>query len=321
MTPVALQFVLLLGGLIGVVVCAKIFLNGAVGAAQRFGIPEFIVGSIIVAIGTSAPELAINVAASLQSAGDVIASNIVGSNIVNLGLGIGLAGLLVKYQCPSMAYLKAAVIGLLGTVFLLLVTLISGPSLEVAIFGRAVAIVLFAGFVGFTVWTLRNPDCEDDEEDLSGISQSMSIIIPYLIVGAIGMSFFANITVINAVDVAAALGIPDVVIGATIIAAGGSLPEVVSCIEAARMKRSNIVIGNIVGSQIFNIFGILGISGLVASFEYSRGIAIDIGFLLVMTVIWLASFKIASVRRVVGPALLGTYLMYACYLVWLALAG
>jgi len=181
--------------------------------------------------------------------------------------------------------------------------------------------VLFAGFIGFTVWTLRNPDCADDEEDLSSISQSMSIIIPCLIVGALGMSLFANITVTNAVGVATALGIPDVVIGATIIAAGGSLPEVISCIEAARMKRSNIVIGNIVGSQIFNIFGILGVSGLVASFEYSRGIAIDIGFLLVMTLIWLASLKLAPVRRVVGPALLGTYLMYACYLVWLALAG
>ena len=321
MSEVTLQFVLLLGGLIGVVVCAKIFLNGAVGAAQRFGIPEFIVGSIIVAIGTSAPELAINVAASLQSAGDVIASNIVGSNIVNLGLGIGLAGLLVKYQCPSMAYVKAAVIGLLGTVFLLLVTLMSGPSPEMAVFSRSIAIVLFAGFIGFTVWTLRNPDCEDDEEDLSDISQSMSIIIPCLIVGALGMSLFANITVTNAVGVATALGIPDVVIGATIIAAGGSLPEVISCIEAARMKRSNIVIGNIVGSQIFNIFGIFGVSGLVASFEYSRGIAIDIGFLLVMTLIWLASFMLVPVRRLVGPALLGTYLMYACYLVWLVLAG
>ena len=75
------------------------------------------------------------------------------------------------------------------------------------------------------------------------------------------------------------------------------------------------------GSQIFNIFGILGVSGLVASFEYSRGIAIDIGFLLVMTLIWLASFMLVPVRRLVGPALLGTYLMYACYLVWLVLAG
>jgi cation:H+ antiporter len=135
------------------------------------------------------------------------------------------------------------------------------------------------------------------------------------------MSFFADLTVTNAVGVATALGIPDVVIGATIIAAGGSLPEVISCIEAARMKRSNIVIGNIVGSQIFNIFGILGISGLVASFEYSRSIAVDVSFLLVMTLIWLASFKFAPVRRVVGPVLLGTYLLYAVYLVRLALAG
>lgn len=322
LSTATLQLVMLFGGLVGVVVCAKVFLNGAVGAAHRFGIPEFIVGSIIVAIGTSAPELAINVAASLQSAGDVIASNIVGSNIVNLGLGIGIAGLLVSYNCPSKAYVKAAVIGLVGTVFLLIVTLTSGPSPEVAMFTRTIAMILFTGFVCFTIWSLRNADHEDDgDDDMSGVSKSMMVIVPCLIVGAVGMSFFADVTVTNAVGVATALGIPDVVIGATIIAAGGSLPEVISCIEAARMKRSNIVIGNIVGSQIFNIFGILGISGLVGAFDYSRGIAVDVGFLLVMTLIWLASFKFAAIRRVVGPVLLGTYLLYAVYLVRLALAG
>lgn len=319
LSTAALQLVMLIGGLIGVVVGAKVFLNGAVGAAHRFGIPEFIVGSIIVAIGTSAPELAINIAASLQSAGDVIASNIVGSNIVNLGLGIGLAGFLVKFKCPRKVYVKAAIIGLVGTVFLLVVTLTSGPSPEVAVFTRAVAVLLFTGFVCFTIWSLRNSD-EADEDEISDASQSMLIIVPCLIVGAAAMSFFANVTVTNAVGVATALGIPDVVIGATIIAAGGSLPEVISCIEAARMKRSNIVIGNIVGSQIFNIFGILGVSGLVASFEYSRSIAVDVSFLLIMTLIWLASFKFDAVRRVVGPVLLGTYLLYAVYLVRLALA-
>lgn len=324
MSIVTLQFVMLLGGLIGVVVCAKFFLNGAVGAAQRFGIPEFIVGSIIVAIGTSAPELAINVAASLKSAGDVIASNIVGSNIVNLGLGIGLAGFLVKYQPPSKAYVIAAVIGLLGTIFLLVVTLTSGPSPEVAAFNRTIAMILFAGFLGFTMWSLCTTDdetCEVEDEDVPSVSHSMHVIIPCLIGGALGMSFFADVTVTNAVGVATALGIPDVVIGATIIAAGGSLPEVISCIEAARMKRSKIVIGNIVGSQIFNIFGILGVSGLVGSFTYSRGIAIDLSFLLVMTLIWLASFKFAAIRRVVGPVLLGTYLLYAAYLIRLALVS
>ena len=239
MSTATLQLVMLIGGLVGVVVCAKIFLNGAVGAAQRFGIPEFIVGSIIVAIGTSAPELAINVAASLQSAGDVIASNIVGSNIVNLGLGIGIAGLLVSYDCPSKAYVKAAIIGLVGTVFLLIVTLTSGPSPEVAMFTRTISVILFTGFVCFTIWSLRNSDDDGaDDDDMSCVSKSMMVIVPCLIVGAVGMSFFADVTITNAVGVATALGIPDVVIGATIIAAGGSLPEVISCIEAARMKRS-----------------------------------------------------------------------------------
>lgn len=313
---------MLIGGLIGVVVGAKIFLNGAVGAAHRFGIPEFIVGSIIVAIGTSAPELAINVAASLQSAGDVIASNIVGSNIVNLGLGLGLAGLLVRYRETNTAYMKAAVIGLVGTLFLLVVTLVSGPAPNVAMFTRPIAFILVAGFVAFTVWSLCNSDeTEDDDEEVPEVSHSLLIIVPCLIAGAFAMSFFADVTVTNAVGVATVLGIPDVVIGATIIAAGGSLPEVISCIEAARMKRSNIVIGNIVGSQIFNIFGILGVSGLVGSFAYSRSIAVDLSFLLIMTLIWLVSFKVVSVRRVVGPVMLFTYALYAAYLIRLALAG
>ena len=320
MSTATFQLVMLFGGLIGVIVCAKIFLNGAVGAAQRFGIPEFIVGSIIVAIGTSAPELAINVVASLKSAGDVIASNIVGSNIVNLGLGIGLAGFLVKYQPPSQSYVIAAVIGLIGTLFLLAVTLTSGPSAEIAMITRTIAMILFAGFLGFTIWSLCTSDSGDcDDDEVPSVSHALYVIIPCLIAGAAGMSFFADVTVTNAVGVATALGIPDVVIGATIIAAGGSLPEVISCVEAARMRRSNIVIGNIVGSQVFNILGILGVSGLVGTFTYSRGISVDIGFLVVMTIIWLASFKIAPVRRVVGPVLLGVYVLYAIYLVRLAL--
>lgn len=313
---------MLFGGLVGVVICAKIFLNGAVGAAHRFGIPEFIVGSIIVAIGTSAPELAINVAASLQSAGDVIASNIVGSNIVNLGLGIGLAGLFVKFQSPNKAYIKATIIGLVGTLFLLLVTLISGPTPEVAFFSRSVAIILFTGFICFTIWSLRNSDDDcGDEEEMPASSTAMMVILPCLVIGALGMSFFANVTVTNAVGVATLLGIPDVVIGATIIAAGGSLPEVISCIEAARMKRSNIVVGNIVGSQIFNIFGILGVSGLVSAFEFSRSIAVDLTFLTVMTLVWLVSFYVPLIRRVIGPVMLVTFMLYGVYLVGLALNG
>ncbi|MEP4309714.1 MAG: hypothetical protein ABJ364_08200, partial [Lentilitoribacter sp.] len=179
MSTVALQLLMLIGGLVGVVVGAKIFLKGAVGAAHRFGIPEFIVGSIIVAIGTSAPELAINIAASLKSAGDVIASNIVGSNIVNLGLGIGLAGLFVNYQATSTAYLKAASIGLIGTIFLLGVTLISGTAHDMAMFTRTVAVILVAGFIAFTVWSLSSScETEEDDDDVPEASSSLAIIVP-----------------------------------------------------------------------------------------------------------------------------------------------
>jgi len=309
-----LSLALLVGGLVGVVYAAGVFLSGAVGLANKFGIPEFIVGSLIVAVGTSAPELAINLAASFQNQGDVIISNIVGSNIVNLGLGIGLAGLIIKFDKLPRDYLWSAGVGLFATCAILSVTIVSSSSDGNSQIGRGFSLILFGGFVAYTLASLKfsNGDGDDDYE----VSQKrIGILALQLVFGSVAMAVLADITVNNAVILAGTLGIPTAVVGATVIAAGGSLPEVFSCIAAARMGRPKIVFGNILGSQVFNLLGILGVSGLVGAFNYNTAIKTDILILLAITVVVLLSFHLTKLRRHLGILMVGSYLAYAGYLV------
>jgi cation:H+ antiporter len=309
-----LSLTLLIGGLVGVVYAAGVFLSGAVGVANRFGIPEFIVGSLIVAVGTSAPELAINLAASFQSQGDLIISNIVGSNIVNLGLGIGLAGLLIKFDKLPNDYLVSALIGFAAVGAVLVVTLLTANANGISTIGRAFSFILFGGFVAYTIWSLKYSSADDEEEyEISG--RGMPFLAAQLFFGAVAMAVLADVTVDNAVILAGTLGIPTAVVGATVIAAGGSLPEVFACIAAARMGRPKIVVGNIVGSQIFNLLGILGVSGLVGAFTFNSTISVDIAILLAITVVFLLSFQVAAIRRHLGVLMVGSYLGYAAYLI------
>jgi cation:H+ antiporter len=309
---------LLIGGLIGVVYAAGLFLSGAVGVASRFGIPEFIVGSVIVAVGTSAPELAINLAASFQNQGDVIISNIVGSNIVNLGLGIGLAGMLIKFDKLPKGYFVSAMVGFVATAAVLCMTLGSANADGISHIGRAFSLILFGGFVVYMLASLKFSDGDDDDEyDVP--EQTMFILVAQLIFGSVAMAFLADVTVDNAVILATTLGIPTAVVGATVIAAGGSLPEVFACIAAARMGRPKIVFGNIVGSQIFNLMGILGVSGLVGAFTYNVAIKADIMILMAITVLMLLSFFVTRLRQHLGPVMLLSYAGYACYLLSISL--
>ncbi len=293
---------------------AGVFLSGAVGISSRFGIPEFIVGSVIVAVGTSAPELAINLVASFQNQGDVIISNIVGSNIVNLALGIGIAGLIIRFDKLPRDYLASAWVGLIATAAVLYITYASSDGAGISRMTQSFALLLFGAFVAFMVVSVVFSD-GDDDEDYEVPDKGLLILCAKLLFGSVAMAVLADVTVDNAVNLATLLNIPTAVVGATVIAAGGSLPEVFSCIAAARMGRPKIVFGNIVGSQIFNLLGILGVSGLVGAFTYSSAISKDISILIVITLVMIASFHIAAVRRYLGPVMVLSYVVYAAYLI------
>jgi len=208
----------------------------------------------------------------------------------------------------------SALIGFAAVGAVLVVTLLTANANGISTIGRAFSFILFGGFVAYTIWSLKYSSADDEEEyEISG--RGMPFLAAQLFFGAVAMAVLADVTVDNAVILAGTLGIPTAVVGATVIAAGGSLPEVFACIAAARMGRPKIVVGNIVGSQIFNLLGILGVSGLVGAFTFNSTISVDIAILLAITVVFLLSFQVAAIRRHLGVLMVGSYLGYAAYLI------
>jgi cation:H+ antiporter len=301
-----------------VVISAGYFVKGAVVVAHRLSVPEFIVGSVIVAVGTSAPEVAINVSAVLDNAGDIVISNIVGSNIVNVGLGIGIAGMLLTFEKARPEYTKTVILGGLGAVALLINTFVT-TKLSLASVSMPFSILLIAAFAYFMYRSLTGSEMEEDDEEFDLNMSPWLAGFFFIVGGAAAMAFFSDAAVGYAVTLSQYAGIPEAVIGATVIAAGGSLPEVSSCIAAARIKRPNLILGNIAGSQVFNILGILGLSGMISSFTYRSYLWMDIAILIAMTVILILCMTRPGPRKYTGPLLLISYVSYAAYLIFIAL--
>lgn len=302
-----------------IVLSAGYFVRGAVSLAHRLSVPEFIVGSIIVAIGTSAPEMAINVFAALEQAGDIVISNIIGSNIVNIALGIGLAACMMSFDRARREYIRTILIGGLGAIAVLAVTLCTAGDGGMSFFSRGVGILLLGAFALFMWHSIRTANGDDDEEMSPDVSLPVAILL--VVLGALSMAFFSDQAVLYAIGLSERIGIPEAVVGATVIAAGGSLPEISACVAAARIGRPNLVLGNIAGSQIFNVLGILGLSGLITGFSFSTVLWIDMAVLLVMTAVLLVCIRFARIRLVMGPVLLVCYGLYAVYLVVLSTGG
>ena len=310
-----LSLALVLAGLFGVVMTARLFLSGAVALSHRLGLPEAVIAAVVIAVGTSAPELAINLSAGFRGEGDVVIGNIVGSNIVNLGLGIGLAGLIATYQPFDRAYRFTAWLGLVATAGLLADSLLSAPTPQVSRILGLVLLVGFIGFIGLSIQVARNsPESPDDHP-----ATSLGLTMAKLAGGAVGMAVAAEVTVANAVVLASALGIPSAVIGATVIAIGGSLPEIISCVIAARAGHPSVAIGNIVGSQVFNLLGILGLGAVLVPISFSSSLIIDIAFLAAGSAVFMAAFYWDGVRRVIAPVMIVFYIAYCAYLVSLSL--
>lgn len=296
------------------ILASDYFLSGAIAIAARFRLPEFIVGSLIVAVGTSAPEVAINLAAGLEGRGDIVISNLVGSNIVNVCLGIGLAGLFTAYGTIGRSYTGVLLLGLAGAVALLAATLVTSNA-GTSHLAQWAGLVLVAVFAAYIIGSLRGGGPDEEETRPEG-GRSLGISLLYLVGGAGAMALFADLAVGAAVSISEAVGIPEAVIGATVIAAGGSLPEIFSCISAARRGMPNIVLGNIAGSQVFNLLGILGLTLLVTPVSYSTTLGIDTAILVGATLALFAlGYGRAAMRRAMPYALLSIYGLYGVYLV------
>ncbi len=299
------------------ILASDYFLTGAIAIAGRLKLPEFVVGSIIVAVGTSAPELAINIAAGLTDQGNIVISNLVGSNIVNICLGIGLAGLLVSYGPIGADYGRAFLLGLAAAVGLLAVTVLFAAEGQ-AYLPQWAGIVLTLLFLGYVWQSLAGGEGAEPEAEFASPGKSLGASLALVLGGAVAMAFLADLAVDSAVSISTFLGIPEAVIGATVIAAGGSLPEIFSCIAAARQGRPNIILGNIAGSQIFNLLGILGVTVLVTDIAYSAILSVDMAVLVAGTLALLGLARLSAGRRVLPFVLLAIYGAYGGYLVYVS---
>ena len=265
-------FVLLLKG-------ADFFVDGSSALATNFNIPPIVIGLTIVAFGTSTPELVVSVLASVSGSPEIALGNVLGSNIANILLILGIAGIIYPLKTKKNTVWKEIPFSLLAAVVLIIVAndqILDGSD---NLLSRSEGIVLLLFFVIFLVYILGIAKGDTTKEP--GIKElSGKKIILYLIIGLVALVIGGKLVVDNAIKIARTLAISEKVIGLTIVAVGTSLPELVTSAVAARKKMSDIAIGNIVGSNLFNIFFILGISMVIRPIPFSQTMNPDLMLLL-----------------------------------------
>lgn len=306
--------VLLISGLILLYIGAELLVKGSSGVALRAGIPSLVVGLTIVAFGTSAPELVVSITAGLNGTGNIAVGNVAGSNIFNIAVILGLSSLLYPLKV-NLKVLKIDIPIVILSSLLMLFFLFDKTILR---YEAILLVILFIIYVAFTVVQGRREQRKiegEDETIVADIKRPLSIDIVFIVAGLSALVFGSRLFVNGATDLARIFGISDAVIGLTIVAGGTSLPELATSVIAAVKKEEDIAIGNIVGSNIFNILGILGISGtitpLVAGGISYIDIAVMIGIALFLLPLMRTGYRIV---RLEGLALLLVYAGYMWYL-------
>ena len=288
--------------------------RGAVALASRFGLSSLAIGLTVVAFGTSAPELAVSLNAALNNASDIALGNVIGSNIANLGLILGLSAVI------SPLLVQAKIIRLDAPIMLASVLLFAVFLLDNQI-GRLEGIILSTGLLAYIAFTFIQARKEPEviqEEFLQGVPQTrgrLTIDLGLVILGLGLLILGGKLLVLAAVTIALQLGMSEAVIGLTIVALGTSLPELTATLVAARRGYGDIAIGNIIGSNIFNMLGILGITTLVTPLESGNILWGDILCMTLLSLLtYLFLFTRGKLERSEGVILI---LMYCTYTFWL----
>lgn len=304
-----LNLLLLAVGFVFLVRGASAFVDGASVLAHRFNVPEIIIGLTIVAMGTSAPELAVSVSSALHGTGGVAIGNALGSNIINVLLVLGIAALITplsvhrkttKYEIP----------------FLIIITMmLMWFGIEYSALTRDAAGIFILCFVFFLCYLYFNARKEIVEAEKTP-EFSMFKTITFLVLGLVALVFGSDLTVKSATNLANILHVPDRIIGLTLVAFGTSLPELVTCAIAAYKNRTGLVIGNIIGSNIFNILFVLGITGLIVPMNFERAFVADTVISLVITIMLLIfTLREHKLTRRAGLIFLLCYAGYIIYLI------
>ena len=288
-----LALVKLVIGFLFLVKGADCFVDGASSVAKKFRIPAFVIGLTIVAFGTSAPELAVSITAAMKGSNDIAIGNVVGSNIFNTLVVLGASAAItpivvdkgmIKKDYP-LSIFAAVLLGVLAldTIFF---------KADAMSLGRVDGIILLVAFAGFMVMTVKaGMEGRTEEEEVEAMPMMKSLI--FIALGLAGIVWGGDLSVEGAKEIARFFGLSEAIIGLTIVAVGTSLPELVTSVVAARKKESGLALGNAIGSNIFNILFILGMSSVVSPLVVLSESIIDVIILIAISIVLFVFSKTA----------------------------
>lgn len=316
-----ITYVFLIGGVAAIVFSANWLVEGASSIARKFGISDLVVGLTIVAFGTSAPELTVNVFSALEGSTDIAIGNILGSNIVNIFFILGASALIHPLVMQSNTTWKEIPLSLLAAVVLGIIAndqwIDNSPAGNfVSAIDGLVLLCFFSIFMVYTIEIARNQQDLTAEETATPLPLWRAGL--YVILGLLGLYFGGKYFVQGAISIASQLGMSERLIGLTIVAVGTSLPELATSVVAAFKKKADIAVGNVVGSNIFNIFFILGITSLIKPLPFGDASNFDIGVtILASLVLFLTTltFGKKKIDRIEGVIFLLLYAGYIFYII------
>ncbi|MGN0153396.1 MAG: calcium/sodium antiporter [Lachnospiraceae bacterium] len=307
---ILLQFVLLVVGFVMLVKGADWFVDGAAGIADKFGIPQLVIGLTIVAMGTSAPEAAVSITAALKDNAAITIGNVLGSNILNVLVILGVTSVIVtvavakstvKYEIPYMLFV---------TLLLLLFGYTGGKITFIE------GVLLWVAFIVYLTYLFLMAKKNKQEAEEESKKKPVWLLIILAIGGLILVVWGSDVTVDAATAIAKAAKLSERFIGLTIVALGTSLPELVTSVSAARKGKADIAIGNIVGSNMFNILFVTGTTALITNVPFEPNFLIDSLISLAAGILlWLCVFKNQKLDRKGGIAMLIGYVAYFLYLI------
>ena len=307
------QVLLLVVGFVMLVKGADWFVEGASKLAERFGIPQLVIGLTIVAMGTSLPEAAVSVSAAVKGSAEITIGNVVGSNILNILLILGISSLIsplmvqkstIKYEIPMVVGVSIALAAL---------------GLSDGIVGRLDGVILLLGMALYLLYLLqmsKKGQAVIEEGEKSDSDDSIWKLLALIVVGGVLIVWGSDITVDAATELARIFGMSERLIGLTIVAFGTSLPELVTSATAAVKGKADIAVGNIVGSNLFNILFVVGISAVITPVIYQGDFLVDsVVCVLAAVLLWICVCRKEKLQRAGGALMLVCYAAYFVYLV------
>ena len=299
---------LLILGLVFLIFGGDLLVRSAVSFAEKFGVSSFLIGVTVVSFGTSIPELMVSIQAAMDQAADIAIGNVLGSNIANIALVLGVSVVIRPLSITTNTYKLSWWVMLISSLLFILFLLDN-------VITKIEGLLLIAGLFFFIIFSIKR-NIPNEESIISKINIQTGIL--FFVLGAIGLYFGSELFVESAISIASFFDVPKFVIGITVVALGTSLPELVTSIVALMKGQNNISLGNLIGSNIFNVFAVLGITSLIQELGTSSILLfLDFGVMLaVILVFGYQLFVRKKISRTAGFILLSGYFSYILFSVF-----